>query len=292
MTLTEADQATRKGRITASLAAQILGEGAFGSPLTAWARITGRATEDISALEHIRAGNYLEPVCAQWWQDDDEQGRRLVAGPGTLVHPKNDWFAWTCDRLIVDAAGEVVGVWEGKSTNAFNLGEWEHGAVPLGYQIQLQLYLDCASEHFGRDLYGSFGALVGGNRFFGSKTHADVPRDREFAGAALAALRQWYERHVIADVQPDPTGRACDSRQLMRLHPDDTGAIVQLSAEAQENARKSREIGEQIAKLDEEKERLRNLVKSELGDATFGDGAGIRASWKRNAKGTRVLLFK
>ena len=214
MSLTVEQLAQRKGKITCSLAAQILGEGQFGSPLVAWAKITGRATEDISQEDYVRAGNYLEPVVARWWEDDDPRRRRLVLpNCGTVTHPDHEWLVGTPDRFIARPEdGKIIGIWEGKTANAFALADWEHGAVPLGYMIQLQLYL----EIFNYDL-GAFGALVGGQRFFA----ADVKRDREFGQIALDRLHEWYQRHVVQDVQPDPTGRACDTRQLLRLHPED-----------------------------------------------------------------------
>lgn len=285
MTLTTEQLAQRAGKISCSLAAQILGEGQFGSPLTAWAKITGRATEDISKEHYIRAGNYLEPVVAQWWSDDDEQGRKLVMPEcGTVAHPDHPWLVGTPDRLIARKEdGKIIGIWEGKTANAFALSDWEHGAVPLGYQIQLQLYL----EIFDFDL-GSFGALVGGQRFFA----ADVARDRVFARLAIQRLKEWYELHIVGDVQPEPTGRACDMRQLCRLHPDDTGEVISLSAESVEAVRKIKELGESIDAVEVERDRLKNVLRAEIGDATFGEGAGTKVSWKRNAKGTRVLLVK
>jgi predicted phage-related endonuclease len=283
VTLTAAQIEQRAGKVTCSLASSILGEGQFGSPLVAWAKITGRATEDISQEPYIRAGNYLEPVVCQWWMDDFAQGRELVVPDcGTVAHRDHPWLVGTPDRFI-HRDGVRIGIFEAKTANAFALAEWEHGAIPLGYQIQLQLYL----EIFDLDV-GAFGALVGGQRFFA----ADVVRDRAFAAVAIERLREWYELHVVQDVQPEPTGRGCDMRQLLRLHPEDTGEIVKLSAVAVEAVRKCRELAESIDAVEEERERCKNVVRACIGDATFGEGACGRVSWKRNAKGTRVLLLK
>jgi predicted phage-related endonuclease len=283
VSLTAAQLEQRAGKITCSLASQILGEGQFGSPLVAWAKITGRATEDISQEQYVRAGVYLEPICALWWMDDFAGDRELVVPDcGTVAHKDHPWLIGTPDRFI-HRGGKRVGIFEAKTANAFALADWERGAVPLGHQIQLQLYL----EIFDLE-EGAFGALIGGQRFFG----VDVKRDREFGQLAIERLHEWYELHVVQDVQPEPTGRACDTRQLFRLHPEDTGEVVKLSANAAEAVRRCRELGEQIEEVEEERERLKNVIRAEMGDATFGEGACGRISWKRNAKGARVLLIK
>jgi putative phage-type endonuclease len=261
----------REGRITGTMATQILGVSPYGTPLSAWTRLTGRlAAADISGESYIKAGNYLEPAVAEWWSD--ETGLKLSKeSPGTLIDSEFDWLAGTPDRLILPSEGRGEGVWEGKTASYHKREDWSENEVPLAFQVQLQIYLRVTGLS-----WGSFGALIGGNDF----RWKHVERDDRFIAATIEFLLDWRERFIVKDTPPPPSATERDTRILRALHPKDSGASIDLSPASTASLLRMREITAAIKALEEEKVALTNPVMVELGDASYGHGDGIGCSWK------------
>jgi predicted phage-related endonuclease len=289
VTLTEAQRAIRRGRITASIAPSILRvEGSFGSPLTAWLEIMDMPREDIGTMPRVRAGNYFEAGVCAWWQDDVGTPNELQAtgdGSQTLVHPVHDWLAVTPDRFVVDGTGRRVATLQAKTSAAWNREKWEDldtHEVILPDSVRIQ----CALELEVVDLERAYVAVVlGGNRPYFTM----IERDRALAAECMKALGAWHLKHVVGNLQPEPTGYECDTRAFRYLHPSDTGELVSLDAETAGNAEESKRIDEQIESLKVERDRLRNVVRAALGTATFGEAPGLLATYKTNRKGVRSL---
>lgn len=287
--LTEAQLAIRRGRITASIAADILGVGRFGSELTAWLEITGQPREDISSNPRVRAGHYFEDGVCRWWLDEVGKPKGLSLAPAdTMIHPTHDWLAATPDRFVVDASGEIVAILQAKTSDLWNREAWEdldtHDVtVPDSVRVQ------CAVELAVTGLPLVYvAAVVGGNRPY----FAEIQRDDALEREIVSALRLWYGRHVIDKVQPAPSGRDCDTRAFRYLHPSDTGHVVTLSEETAKAARESLRLAEQIDAIGVERDRLRNLVRAEMETATIGEAEGVRAVYKTSRKGVRSLRIE
>jgi predicted phage-related endonuclease len=289
MGLTDAQRAIRRGRITASVAADILGEGRFGTSLTAWVAIMDLPREEIGDKPAVKAGNYFESGVADWWQDEVGTPSGLKLGPAdTLVHPEHDWLAATPDRFVYDADGSRVAVLEIKTSALWNLDDWRdrdtrETTVPDYVRIQCELEMACAG------LYRAHvAAVIGGNQPF----FAVIESDPALRASLIAALGAWHKRHVLGSEQPIPTGRECDTRAFKYLHPNDTGEIVSLSDEAEAAAIESEKIAARIEHLAEQREQLRNVVRAELQTATFGESPRVRASYKTSRKGVRSLRLE
>src|SRR5690349_23589672 len=123
--LTETDKATRKGRITASIAPAILSESPFGTPFTAFLEIMDLPREDISDRDEILAGNFFEDGVCQFWlhRVGRKAGLRIEQGKA-LVHPTLTWLAATPDRFVYDGAGKLVAVLQAKTSGHSNLDAW------------------------------------------------------------------------------------------------------------------------------------------------------------------------
>lgn len=289
MTLTAAQLEMRKCMIGASQVPAVLGEGLFGSELTVWTEVMALPREDISDRNEVKAGNYFQSGVLAWWLDDFGKSRGLTLRrmpEETIVHPRLSWLCATPDDYALDAAGNVVATVQAKTGGWYRELEWEDPdthevAVPLAVVLQVQTEMEVT----GLDL-SYVAAVIGGNRPYWGV----VERDREMWASMEKLLAAWHKRHVLGGVQPDPTGRAWDTRALRKLSPSDNGQTIRLSVEGVGHARKSEELQEQIAELELERERLRNLLRAEMGAATFAEGPGVRVSNKTNKKGVRTLL--
>lgn len=252
----------RKGKISASVAAAVLGEDPNLTPLGAWLRITGRE-EPMKDNSRLKAGRRFERPTAEWWAEEREA--ELMPSPGLIAHEKHDWLVGTPDFMY--RAGGQDGVLEVKNYSDWAKDEWLSG-VPLPQMTQLQLYLEmCGLER------GEFAVCFGQ----GELIPFTVIRDDNYVGTAIEALEAWKHLHLDRDDPPPAVGRTGEVRALARLHPSENGErvvfddSVAAAAVAMEQARRDRLEAEKT------EEQLKAIVVQAIGDASFGvmpDGTG------------------
>src|SRR5271170_1103819 len=99
MSLTEQQLEERKNYIGGSDASTICGVNPYGNIIELWQEKLGyKEIEDISDKPVIRAGNYLEPVVAQWFEDDTK--KPLEIAKDTFYHKTIPYMAANVDRLV------------------------------------------------------------------------------------------------------------------------------------------------------------------------------------------------
>lgn len=203
-------------RIGGTRAASILGVG-FQTPFQVWSEMTNKVErEDISGLERIEAGQFMEDAAARWFEHRTKV--QVRPSPGLIVDERYPWLSGSPDRLLVLPDG-TPGVLECKNTHGMAKRDWHTSEdadapliVPAGYQVQLQTYLRITGFEVGY-----FAAIVGGN-------HLETPRMKrndEFIAAMLEELERFLREHVVKDIPPPVTGRDLDC--IRRLFPRDTG---------------------------------------------------------------------
>lgn len=256
------------------MAANILGVG-FKTPYEAWCELTGRIErEDLSGVELIEAGTFMEPAAAAWFAK--RTGLKVLDAPGLVVDQQFPWLAGQPDRLIILEDGRP-GVLECKNTHAFARSDWgSDGAgegiiAPIGYQVQLQTYLRITGYEVGY-----FAAIVGGN-------HLETPRmnrDDDFIGRMVAELERFLIEHVQNDIPPPVVARDLDV--LKRLWPTNTGRVV--TANAGEPAAQALEqmidLKRKIKALEAAKDAAEAAIKAAMQDAIELVTPGARATWK------------
>lgn len=261
-------------RIGGTMAANILGVG-FKTPFEAWCELTGKVErEDISDVERVEAGTFMEPAAAAWFAK--RTGLKVLDAPGLVVDQQFPWLAGQPDRVII-AEGGKPGVLECKNTHGFSLKDWktnEDGtlaAAPLGYQVQLQAYLRITGYEIGY-----FAAIVGGN-------HLETPRvnrDDAFIAAMLEELERFLAEHVQKDIPPPVSER--DLGILKRLWPKDTGRVLEVPDDAPVASalRCVASLKRKIAALEKECDAAEATVKAAMQDATEIVCPSARATWK------------
>lgn len=99
MSLTEKQLQERKRYIGGSDASTICGVNPYGNIIELWQEKLGlKEIEDISHKSAIRAGNYLEPVVAQWFEDDTKKPLEITSE--TFYHKSIPYVAANIDRLV------------------------------------------------------------------------------------------------------------------------------------------------------------------------------------------------
>lgn len=279
--------AARQSFIGASESAAIFGVGYRDqSPLTVWESKVMPLTLDSEEDKRLRIGRLIEPALRSIFTD--ETGL-FCESPGDFVIHRSEKFPWmgaTLDGLANDY-GQTVPV-ELKNVDTWNREEWEGDQSPLKFNVQMQHQLAVIGASHGY-LFG----LIGGN----DPQVRKIERDDRFIQAMIAELSKFW-RYVELKEPPPVDGSVASSLALARLYPRDTGAVVDLPAEAADWAAKLADAKSQIKAAEDVKRECENKIKALIQDASYGrlpDGSGFslkaqdRAGYTVKPSSTRVL---
>jgi len=281
----------RKGKITGTAAATIMGANPWSSPMQLWGEMTGRIpAKDLSGNQAVQLGIRLEPVVREWFYEETGYQSSCLLGQYTMVeHPDIEFVGGTPDDIY--SADDGQGILEIKTTGAHMAHLWDEGP-PLAAQVQAQFYAACADLD-----QCAYAVLIGGQTL---KTF-EQERNDEFVAAMLVELARWWSDHIEADKAPQPDASASTSRALEALYSTDTGVEVDLGSEALQWALQRQEASDHIKEWDAQKREAENHLKSMIGDATCGllpDGSSFtwktqtRAAYEVAEKTFRVLRKK
>lgn len=186
--------AKRRHVLGATDAVAVLGFSRFATPVDVWLAKTGRYTDDTIGDKYVvKRGNVLEPLLIAEWVAQNP-GAVLLAHPPLLAHPQHLMIAASLDGAA-QLDGEQV-VIEAKTAGWRSREDWwdDTRMIPDAYAAQVLLQLAVTGldvAHVVADIAGDYRTMI-------------IERDRDFEAWALPALADWWQRHVVADVPPDP----------------------------------------------------------------------------------------
>lgn len=280
--------AARKNGLGGSDASTIMGVNPWCSPYALFLEKTGLVDDDDADNERMLWGRKLEPIVAEHYVE--VTGRELTSGVEMLTHPDRPHLFANTDRMILPCDGHASkGVYEGKTTSAYNKDDWKDGRVPLYYQVQVQHYL-----YVNETDWGSVAVLVGGQEFIWT----DVSRNDRFIKAYLAKADEFWAR-VENNDPPPMDGHPSERRALAILYGDpDADKVIDLPGEAWEWMEKLNEAKAAEKQAKAEKSKYETLIRGALGNAVYGrldDGSGFKCALEhkkehvRKATSSRVL---
>jgi putative phage-type endonuclease len=257
--------ADRKTGIGGSDAAAILGVSPWKTAYALWLEKCGLVPEPEES-ERMRLGRKLEGVVADCYME--ETRRTLIPAQPMVRSAERPHVFGNCDRWI--ALGDtVVGVWEGKTTNEARGGDWER-EPPVHYMIQLQQYMYVMEKP-----WGSFGVLIGGQRFI----WLDVQRNDRFLRAYLPRADEFWARVQNGD-PPPATGGPGERRALDLLYARPVaGRAVDLQPQAVRWAEELEAAKRRAREAKADKEKYETLLRAQIGEATYArlpDGSGYK----------------
>jgi len=265
--------------IGGSASAAVMGASAWESPYVLWARMSGLLGTSDEESEAMLWGNLLEPVIADEWARRTD--RELVDhGRFTIARStKYPELIATVDRVITSVV-DGPGLLEVKTTNAFNLKEWDE-EPPEQYQIQLQHQLLVTGYR-----WGYLCCLIGGQKLKWWKTE----REDKYLEVHLRECLDMVRR-VRENDPPEVDGHESTAIALRRRYTEDPNKPpVVLSPELVSADETLLKIGDRLKLLSYEKERLRNLIRNEMGEATVGLlPGGARWTHKSSKAGVKAL---
>ncbi len=262
----------RRRGIGGSDIAAVMGLSRWRSPLDVYLDKIGAAPEREES-EAMAWGTALEPVIAAEYER--RTGRRVQRVNAILQHPDHPWALANIDRLQTDHE-RGRGVLEVKNTGYFGGRGWDGDNVPDEYMLQLQWYLWITDLE-----WGSFAALVGGNRLI----MRDTERDDELCEAMCIAAGRFWREHVEAGVPPSPDGSDASADALRTMYPSsEPGTEVMLMPDALAHVREYERACEDIRAAEERKQRAANTLKGLIGEHERGLVHDAVITWRTQSR--------
>lgn len=257
--------AARSEHLTASDIGTVLGVNPWESALSLYARKAGILPEK-DQTEAMEMGLELEPVIFRLYTK--RTGRKVTPAGELLRSREYPWLAATLDAQTEIGVKSVP--LEAKAPGFAKLDDWESG-VPGYYlpQVQAQMIVTGTDE-------ASVAAVIGGQRF----RWADVHRDDEAVRRIVEVGYEFWCR-VREGRPPDPDGSDASAEALAAMFPqEEAEKSVVLSLAALEATDNLALVEQRLKELERERAECRQIIESEMGDATFGVIPGDNKRWR------------
>jgi putative phage-type endonuclease len=238
----------------------------YKSMFALYAEKAGLAPGDDTESEAAEWGKRLEaPIAAKYGEITGRTVNLYGSTVPTIVrHPSRAYMLGSIDADVACADFDGPGILEIKTTGVHLAEQWEE-AAPLAYQVQLQHYFAVTGR-----AWGSFAVLIGGQRF----KWYDVQRNDTFI-AALEERCAWFWARVEAGEAPDVDGTESTAEALKALYPMDSGATVDLGADAIRWVEELEAVKVELAILEAKKREIDNRVRAAMGPASCGIVPGL-----------------
>jgi putative phage-type endonuclease len=223
---------------------------------------------------YMRAGRYLEPAVAQWFQDDT--GLSTVVMPGMFAHLEHSWALANVDRGILSDSGVVVAPLEIKTKSEFLADEWvDKPEAPEDAALQAHWYTAvCGWSH------SYVAALIGGNRL----TVFRQERNEELVEELFNAASAWYQRHIVEGFPPPVDGLESTTELLAALWDAKPEAVAEVPVDHAKGLRAQRaDLKAQIKALTVQVTTVENQMRDDAQENEIVKAGGVEAwTWKQN----------
>lgn len=271
--LTAEQQAIRRTGIGSSEIGAVVGVSRY-SPIEVW---RSKVEPDYVREDNpnFRRGRILEPAVAAWYAE--ETGAEL-SEPGTIVHRKNKLVIATPDR-IAHLAGQKR-VLELKT--AFHSGDWgEAGTdeVPMAYLTQVAWEMAAANIDVA-----DLAVLIGGHDF----RIYHLSRDEDLERTLIEQAEEWWERHVVGGVAPEPDASDEYSRWLTDRYPRQMTPLLQATPAVEQLVAELKDADLELKRAALHASEVKNAMKALIGEAEGVQSTLGKITWRSNKESTRV----
>jgi putative phage-type endonuclease len=271
--LTDKQKAARKKGIGASESAIVMGLNPNISPYQLWRIKTGRdEAQDLSNVPQVYWGSMHEENIANHYAKIMECEVKEV--PETLYHKEHPFILCHLDREVIGQSK----ILECKFA-MFARDDWGQSGsdiVPLTYIIQVQHQLAVTGYE-----KGDLAVLIGGYDY----RIYNFERDEQLIKKIIEEITEFWK--CVENDTPPPLRDRIDAA-LQYSNPN--GNLIDAAPEIIDVVDKFIEVRSKTKELEEEKEKLSNILTLFIKDA---DGIktenGVLATWKKTVKGNRVL---
>jgi putative phage-type endonuclease len=272
--LTPQQIAERTEGLFATDAAPALNLSKYKTPVQLWLEKTKQAEQaDLSAVEAVQMGNYMEPVIARLYEE--RMGIPLMQLPLTLWHDEHKFMGSHFDYV---ARGERRLV-EIKNFNAMRrkeFGENGSGDVPMDVLVQ------CIHEAtvFKTDRI-DVAVLFGGQEFCVFPLTVDPAASKKL----IEMEEEFWRKHVVERTPPEPR----TTEETRALFKRDNGSTIIASHEVQSAVARLKQIKQGIEELSKVEDALKAQVQAymESYSTLQGQDGSILATWKASKDSTK-----
>lgn len=259
----------RRQGIGGSDAPAVVGLSPFKTPTSVWLAKSGLIPDD-EPSEAMLWGNLLEAVVIE--EFERRTGLHVEGRQGWVESPTWPVMRATVDGLVCDDEHVVLGLYEGKTANAWDAKEWAEG-VPEHYQVQVQHSLAVT----GLD-HAWVACLVGGQQLV---IHELDRNDEQIA--IIAGMERTFWQWVLDGTPPAVDGSAVTADALAAAYAAPAVATsVELPEEALDVLAERQQAAEDEKQAGERKALAENQLKAMLGTAELGTyGNRTLVTWKQ-----------
>ncbi len=259
----------RKG-IGGSDAAAIVGLDRWRSAFDVYADKTGLKPE-IEDNEAMRQGRDLEGYVASRFAEDT--GKKVRQRNAILQHPECPHIIANIDRWVV---GENAGL-ECKTTSVLNRAKFNQGEYPPSYYVQCVHYMAVTGA---AKWYLAVLVLNKAFHIF------EIERDEAEVNALVEAETRFWQDHVLKQIPPSPDGSEATSNLIKQLFPKAKEREQIAIFGQEERIEQYITLDEQIKELTKQRDRLKQELQLELGEAEIGMAQGYVVEWKNQVRQT------
>jgi putative phage-type endonuclease len=224
-------------------------------------------------------GVSLEENVAKRYQEEHPDVD-VVNGLGVMEHPKYPWWLASPDRSVLKGGKRIKGL-EVKTASIFKKKEWgEPGTdqIPRHYLLQALWYMPILNVN-----EMDVPVLFGGQEY----AEYTVKRDNELLGIVFEKAEKFWKDHILKDEPPPIDGSDACGDSLLDKFPVADDQIIEPGDGLVGFGGRYNEIQLQIKGLEEEKEKLKNIFKKEIGENKGMQCPEFRVlwgNWNRRAK--------
>jgi len=239
--------------------AAILGLSPYQAPIDVW-RFKLGFDEGQGQTERMRLGQLLEQAIADAYS---EQTGRQLRRVGLVRHKQYPFLGGHPDRLVVGERG----IFEAKASASAR--GYSDDDLPPHVRVQVTWYTGLV----GRD-WADVVLLAGmGLRII------RVDHDPELFEQMVTAAVEWWQRHVVGRVEPEPDGTESYRRHLAEKFPIESGETLVATAEQQLLADELRQATVATKAAEAHEKALRNRLAAAMGEASVMVGPGFKFTY-------------
>ncbi len=267
----------RRGLCTGTKVAAILGMSKWRTPYDVYAQAKGLVGPP-EKTDAMARGLFLERGILDYFEDVFQV--ELERGMGTLVHPTDDWRGASPDGLYREDGGIVIV----DAKTARERKEWGAAGsddVPIDYQLQLAWYASVIEAYYDVPVVGM--RVICYFPWVDEISTFNLTRDPAAEEEVIEKCRQWWWRHIIANVAPLLDHGRCSSEVVKVPRVDD--GMEELEYSDQLFLKELVSLKKEIKTMEVQKKAMENQLKAIIGGSTGVYGGGHRATWKEQSRG-------
>ena len=231
----------------------LLGLNEHQTPLMLWQSVKGEHIQpDDATRKRLARGHFMEDSIAQWFES--ESGLHVVKKSSEIAVITNDrypdYMQVAPDREIfassIDAKSRAI--LEIKDT-ARHIDFDDPQGLPAEWFAQVQYQMAIMEREC------AYLAINDGRKCL---QYRRIDFDADYAGAIIAEAKEWVEKYIIGDAQPEPS----NGDDVISLYPTSEYGVIKIGKSAYDAFEACKEYKRQAKELSSKLEALEEQIKA------------------------------